>query len=191
MEHSLPWGTLANLLGTAFRRSGGPHKSQSTKEAALFGSRQILPEDWSLRGMEWTSRRVYERGFWSQTHKGPLGALVHGEMHVIIPSNAIMSPTFAAGGATAAARPAGILAGTGVGGSANPDGFDGIVEHDAGDNDMDVDRGLSPAQTLGAIRWRCLHSAAEMSVQWVPCLLALLAKQVRELKVRDSSVLPF
>jgi len=99
-EHSLPWGALADLLGTAFRRSGGPHKSQSTKEAAFFGSSQILPEDWSLRGMEWTSRRVYERGFWSQVHKGPLGALVHGEMDVIIPSNAVMSPTFAAGGAT-------------------------------------------------------------------------------------------
>ena len=53
-------------------------------------------------------------------------------------------------------------------GSANPDGFDGIVEHDAGDDDMDVDRGLSPAQALGAVRWRRLRSAAEMLVRCVP-----------------------
>ena len=87
MERSLPWGALADLAGTAFRRSGGPHKSQSTKEAAFFGSNLILPEDWSLRSMEWTNRHLYERGFWSRAHKGPLGALVHGKMDVIIPSN--------------------------------------------------------------------------------------------------------
>jgi len=74
-------------------------------------------------------------------------------MDVIIPSNAIMLPTFAAGGAAAAARSSGILAGPGGAstGSANPDGFDGIVEDDAGDDDMEVDRGLSPARTLRAI----------------------------------------
>jgi len=87
-------------------------------------------------------------------------------------------------------------------GSANPDGFDGIVEHDAGDDDMDVDRGFSPAQTLGAIRWRRLRSAAEMLARWVPGFqwdpnslsIGIVgpddSKQVRELKVRDSSVLP-
>jgi len=51
-------------------------------------------------------------------------------------------------------RSAGISAGPGGAdtGSANPDNFDGIVEDDAGANDMKVDRGLSPAQTLGAGR---------------------------------------
>ena len=48
-------------------------KHQSTKEAAFFGSSQILPEDWSLRGMEWTSRRVYERGFWFKSAQGTSG----------------------------------------------------------------------------------------------------------------------
>ena len=167
MQRSLPWGALADLLGTALRRSGGSHESSNTKEAAFVGSGQLLPEDWSLRGMEWTSRRVYERGFWLKSQKGPLGALVHGEMDVIIPSNAIMSPTFAAGGASFVARSGGILATAGGAGTANADGFDGIVEDDAGD-DLDVDRGLSPAQALGAVRWRRLRSAAEMLVRCVP-----------------------
>jgi len=79
----------------------------------------------NMQAPKWTSRRVYERGFWSIVHKGPPGLLVHGEMDVIIPSNAIMSPTFAAGGATAAARSAGISAGPdGAGaGSANLEGL--------------------------------------------------------------------
>ena len=172
VERSLPWGALADLLGTALRRAGGPHETSSSKDTAFFGLGQLLPEDWSLRGMEWTSRRVYERGFWLKAHKGPLGALIHGEMDVIIPSNAIMSPTFAAGGATAAARLGGILAGAGGSSagasSATADGFDGIVEDDAGDDDMDVDRGLSPTQALGAVRWRRLRSAADMLVRCVP-----------------------
>jgi hypothetical protein len=93
-------------------------------------------------------------------------------MDVIIPSNAVMLPTFAAGGATAAARLGGILAGAGGASagasSATADGFDGIVEDDAGDDDMDVDRGLSPTQALGAVPWRRLRSVAEMLVRCMP-----------------------
>jgi hypothetical protein len=89
-----------------------------------------------------------------KVHNGPL---VHGEMHVIIPSNAIMWPTFPAGGATAAAHLGGILAGAGGIGAnfATADGFDGIVEDDAGDHDIDITQGLSPTQALKAVRWRC------------------------------------
>lgn len=179
MERAIPWGALADLLGTALRRSGGPRESSSAtggKDTSFFGTGQLLPEDWSLRGMEWTSRRVYERGFWLRAHKGPLGSLVQGEMDVIVPSNAIMSPSFAAG----------IGAGSGMSGAgatAMPiDGLDGIVEDDDDEDDagqggsgMDIDhdrrRGghsLSPAQALSAVRWKRLRSVAEMLVRSVP-----------------------
>lgn len=178
MERSIPWGALADLLGTALRRSGGPHESSSSssaggggaKDAALFSASQVLPEDWSLRGMEWTNRRVYERGFWLKAHKGPLGSLVQGEMDVVVSSNAIMSPSFAGG------------AGSSTPASATGDGLDGIVEDDDDDDDansMDVDdrhshrrsRGgarLSPAQALGVVRWKRLRSSGEMLVRTVP-----------------------
>lgn len=185
MERSIPWGALADLLGTALRRSGGPRETSSSssapsaagggaKDAALFSASQLLPEDWSLRGMEWTNRRVYERGFWLKAHKGPLGSLVQGEMDVVVSSNAIMSPTFAGG------------AGSNTPASVTGDGLDGIVEDDDDDDDaaddansMDVDdrhshrrsRGgarLSPAQALGVVRWKRLRSSAEMLVRTVP-----------------------
>ena len=54
----------------------------------------------------------------------------------------------------------------------NSSGFDGIVEDDAGDDDLEVDRELSPAQTLGAVRWRCFCSArrclCDCDVSWIP-----------------------
>ena len=62
----------------------------------------------------------------------------NGEMDVIIPSNAIMSLPFAAGGTTSAVCSGGVSTGAAAGvgaGSANAGGFDGIME-DEGDDDI-------------------------------------------------------
>jgi len=106
-----------------------------------------------------SSQKIGRFGVWN----GPAGAF----MNV---ASGQKRTRFAAGGTTAAAWSAGISAGTGGAGagSAHPYGFDGIVEDDAGDDDMEVDRGLSPAPALGAVQWRCLRSAAEMLVRRVP-----------------------
>lgn len=181
MERAIPWGALADILGTALRRSGGPRDASSgpaasgagSKDAPLFSASQILPEDWSLRGMEWSNRRVYERGFWLKAHKGPLGSVVQGEMDVIVPSNTIMSPSFAGGAG---------ISGSNLLAAAMADGLDGVVEEDDDDEDangMDVDddhrrsrkgrgAGLSPAEALGVVRWKRLRSSAEMLVRTVP-----------------------
>jgi hypothetical protein len=54
LQH-VPWRRLAefvNKLGIELR-----------EETKMVGPAP-LPEDWTMRGMEWVTRRVYERGFW-------------------------------------------------------------------------------------------------------------------------------
>ncbi|KAF8323175.1 hypothetical protein DL93DRAFT_2162363 [Clavulina sp. PMI_390] len=170
IERWIPWGALADLLGHALRKANGP----SDKDVPLFSTSQLLPEDWALRGMEWTNRRVYERGFWAKPHKGPLGAMVQGEMDVIVASNTIMSPSFIGANPNAPASA-----------SIGADGLDGIVEDDDDEEDaadsMDLDGAhgsrhhrssrrpkLSPAQALGVVRWKRMGSIADMLVRVVP-----------------------
>ena len=73
--------TLLTFLATIFRQSHAgdillPHipwyslvdffnrYSPEMREESRLISGQPLPEDWTIRGMEWVGRRVYERGFW-------------------------------------------------------------------------------------------------------------------------------
>ncbi|KAK4685352.1 hypothetical protein P7C73_g4803, partial [Tremellales sp. Uapishka_1] len=51
----IPWTTLVEFLNKF---------SPEIKEETRLVAGIPLPEDWSLRGMEWVGRRVYERGFW-------------------------------------------------------------------------------------------------------------------------------
>ncbi|CAD6890769.1 unnamed protein product [Tilletia laevis] len=68
LERWVPWQALTELANS------GPDAGNSTSlippGAALaeipskVTSGMPLPEDWCLRGMYWTTRRVFERGFW-------------------------------------------------------------------------------------------------------------------------------
>ena len=42
----------------------------ATSPVSKLGSGGPLPEDWCLRGMEWTGRQVYGRGFWRTSTSG-------------------------------------------------------------------------------------------------------------------------
>jgi hypothetical protein len=67
----IPWRRLAafvNSLGVEVR-----------DESRLIGPAP-LPEDWMMRGMEWVTRRVYERGFWK-----PKAATLRGSSGPAVP----------------------------------------------------------------------------------------------------------
>ncbi|KAL1405375.1 hypothetical protein Q8F55_009006 [Vanrija albida] len=51
----VPWQQLANFVNSL--------DVEVRAEARLIGP-AALPGDWTMRGMEWIGRRVYERGFW-------------------------------------------------------------------------------------------------------------------------------
>ncbi|KAG0705195.1 hypothetical protein DFH29DRAFT_908006, partial [Suillus ampliporus] len=70
MERSIPWHDLAQFFATIPRdtfaaqgldipAAGGERWTMLTSSCA-----PPLPEDWCLRGMEWISRKVFERGYW-------------------------------------------------------------------------------------------------------------------------------
>ena len=66
MERYIPWEDLVSFL------SGIPRSVLSAEleaGAKLTSGTDPLPEDWCLRGMEWSGRRVYERGFWARSDK--------------------------------------------------------------------------------------------------------------------------
>ena len=51
----IPWSALVEFLSSSHL---------DIKDETRLASNLPLPEDWTLRGMEWVGRRVYERGFW-------------------------------------------------------------------------------------------------------------------------------
>lgn len=60
---SVPWHRLVDLLNTV------PEEGEIKEETRLINGAP-LPEDWTIRGMEWVGRRVYERGFWKAKGSG-------------------------------------------------------------------------------------------------------------------------
>ncbi len=69
LERFIPWSTLADFFNSIPRKVD----VTSSVPAKLAGG-PPLPEDWCLRGLEWHSRKLYERGFWkSKTGHGASG----------------------------------------------------------------------------------------------------------------------
>ncbi|KAJ7593567.1 hypothetical protein C8J56DRAFT_723589, partial [Mycena floridula] len=78
IERWVPWHDLAEFLSTKIPggiwesqnlipTSSTPFKSRPVEDRRPMlttGTAPPLPEDWCLRGTEWVSRKVYERGFW-------------------------------------------------------------------------------------------------------------------------------
>jgi protein SMG6 len=79
LERSIPWEDLAAFFSTI------PRKVMESQ--GLFGIVDVtpeqrwpmltsgcappLPEDWCMRGMEWVSRKVFERGYWKMGEERP------------------------------------------------------------------------------------------------------------------------
>lgn len=59
MERAIPWHDMAAFFSTMPRRA----LREAEGGLRLTSGCTPLPEDWCIRGMEW-SRRVYDRGFW-------------------------------------------------------------------------------------------------------------------------------
>lgn len=59
---SVPWHRLVELLNAI--------PEGDIKEETRLINGPPLPEDWTIRGMEWVGRRVYERGFWKAKGSG-------------------------------------------------------------------------------------------------------------------------
>lgn len=70
MERSIPWHDLAQFFATIpsdiFAAQGLDIPVTSGERWAMLtsGCAPPLSEDWCLRGMEWISRKVFERGYW-------------------------------------------------------------------------------------------------------------------------------
>ncbi|PVF98027.1 hypothetical protein CPB86DRAFT_705961 [Serendipita vermifera] len=77
IERSFPWDDLVNFLSEA------PRSMQKELEgrAKLTSGCAPLPEDWCMRGMAWTIRRVYEHGFW--TRGAGSSSAISSEMDVL------------------------------------------------------------------------------------------------------------
>ncbi|EJT96834.1 hypothetical protein DACRYDRAFT_102743 [Dacryopinax primogenitus] len=99
VERYVPWEQLARFVqGHVQRMSLGDHERAAKLRAEKPNSGGILPEDWALRGMDWVTRRVYQKGFWDKrppkpeivydakgrpTIKGVAHELVSGESDVL------------------------------------------------------------------------------------------------------------
>ncbi|KAI0262907.1 hypothetical protein BC834DRAFT_889594 [Gloeopeniophorella convolvens] len=70
LERAIPWAELAAFYKRA------PHVSSKYTQSDKLGSRSVLLEDWAVRGMAWSGRHVFERGFWD----GCGGRLMEMEM---------------------------------------------------------------------------------------------------------------
>ncbi|KAG1756261.1 uncharacterized protein EDB91DRAFT_1091560 [Suillus paluster] len=70
LERSIPWHDLAQFFATIprdiFAAQGLNIPAAGGERWAMLtsGCAPPLPEDWCLRGMEWISRKVFERGYW-------------------------------------------------------------------------------------------------------------------------------
>jgi hypothetical protein len=70
MERSIPWHDLSRFFATIprdiFAAQGLDTPTTGSERWAMLtsGCAPPLPEDWCLRGMEWISRKVFERGYW-------------------------------------------------------------------------------------------------------------------------------
>lgn len=70
MERSIPWHDLARFFATIprdiFAAQGLDIPTAGGERWAMLtsGCAPPLSEDWCLRGMEWISRKVFERGYW-------------------------------------------------------------------------------------------------------------------------------
>ncbi|KAI0340639.1 hypothetical protein BDW22DRAFT_1346852 [Trametopsis cervina] len=69
LARAIPWEELATFLTRIPRKV--IHR-ESIKEAELLssGGCNPLPEDWCLRGLAWSGKKIYERGFWNRDTKG-------------------------------------------------------------------------------------------------------------------------
>ncbi|TFK72533.1 hypothetical protein BDN72DRAFT_894698 [Pluteus cervinus] len=71
LERGIPWEELAAFFAsvpekTMVSQSLIGHTSSKPERWMMLttGCAPPLPEDWCMRGMEWASRKVHERGFW-------------------------------------------------------------------------------------------------------------------------------
>lgn len=58
IERDIPWRQLIEWLNSA------KDTSEFKSEAPLKLAGPALPEDWCMRGMEWTGRQLFGKGFW-------------------------------------------------------------------------------------------------------------------------------
>ncbi|KZT61497.1 hypothetical protein CALCODRAFT_479780 [Calocera cornea HHB12733] len=72
VERYVPWEQLARFVqGHVQRVSQGDRERAAKLRAEKPNSGGILPEDWALRGMDWVTRRVYQKGFWDKKSPKP------------------------------------------------------------------------------------------------------------------------
>ncbi|KZP01240.1 hypothetical protein CALVIDRAFT_127952 [Calocera viscosa TUFC12733] len=72
IERYVPWQQLALFVeGHVHRVSQGDPDRAAKLRAEKPNSGGILPEDWALRGMDWVTRRVYQKGFWDKKPPKP------------------------------------------------------------------------------------------------------------------------
>jgi hypothetical protein len=73
LERDIPWQVLATFFGTIPRRvmtsQGllGPSAPSASGDRWAMLTSDVSPpasEDWSMRGMEWVGRKIFERGYW-------------------------------------------------------------------------------------------------------------------------------
>ncbi|KAJ8463961.1 hypothetical protein ONZ45_g17401 [Pleurotus djamor] len=73
LERNIPWAELAKFFAQVPRgimRKEHLDQPGSQRWAMITSDcRPPLHEDWCMRGMEWVSKRVYERGFWGSDEK--------------------------------------------------------------------------------------------------------------------------
>ncbi|KAG8865920.1 hypothetical protein FRC20_009286 [Serendipita sp. 405] len=79
IERSFPWDDLIAFLRTVPRRQ---LQKEVDVRAKLTSGCAPLPEDWCLRGMAWSGRRVYEHGFWPRGATS--GGGITGEMDILL-----------------------------------------------------------------------------------------------------------
>jgi hypothetical protein len=79
LERSIPWDDLATFFTSIPRKVMESQHLFSVLDVApeqrwlmlTSGCTPPLPEDWCMRGMEWVSRKVFERGYWKSGSDRP------------------------------------------------------------------------------------------------------------------------
>jgi protein SMG6 len=66
----VPWEALSSFLSSAVPRRVMQAELQKEHVPLLSSGCYPLPEDWCLRGLGWTGKKVYERGFWDKATRG-------------------------------------------------------------------------------------------------------------------------
>ena len=75
LERAVPWEMLAAFLSTMPRSV-----SRSAFVKPTLDRSMLLPEDWSLRGMAWGGRKLYDHRFWETSGEGNMEMAVLDEV---------------------------------------------------------------------------------------------------------------